>query len=60
MVPVVAVDPGQAALSDLLQLGEAEPAGVVVEVVVVEPVSLLEPLELVSNEAAEGWPHHCS
>ena len=41
-------------LLDLLQLRGAEDVGAA-GVVVVEPVSALQPLELVPYEAAEGW-----
>lgn len=52
-VPVVAVDPGEVGLPDLHQLLLGELAGRG-GVVVVEPVAVLQPLELVADEALEG------
>ena len=55
MVTVVTVDSGQVGLPDLSQLllGELARVGVTV---VVEPVSLLKPLELVSHHALKYDP----
>ena len=57
VVSVITGHPGQAALSNLLQLGGTEGARAV-EVVVVEPVPLLQSLELVSYQAPEGWTQY--
>ena len=43
--------------SDLLQLLRTEGRGAV-NVVIVEPVSMLQPLKLISNDASKGGPLH--
>ena len=57
VVSVITGHPGQAALSNLPQLCGTECARAV-EVVVVEPVPLLQSLELVSYQAPEGWTQY--
>ena len=57
VVSVITGHSRQAALSNLPQLGGTEGARAV-EVVIVEPVPLLQSLELVSCQAPEGWTQY--
>ena len=54
MVPVIAVDPGQGGFPHLHQLLLTELARVA-GAVVVEPVAVLQPSELVPHDTPEGW-----
>jgi len=59
VVPVITSDPGQAHLPQLCQLFLCEFVWIR-RGVVEEPVRLLESLELVSNDALEGWTNDAS
>ena len=53
-VRVVAQDPSHGRLPDFLQLFGSELSGLALSIVVEEPVSVLEPGELVADDAFEG------